>query len=113
MKKNNKQERIASLIQKNISDIILYELKKPVMKLVSVNGCDVNHDNSLVKVYVTHLDPRKIHEAIDDLNAAKGYIRSSLAKKMDTYKVPEIVFIKDDTYDKAERIEAIINDIKK
>lgn len=27
MKKNNKQERIASLIQKNITDIILYELK--------------------------------------------------------------------------------------
>ncbi len=113
MKKNNKQERIATLIQKNITDIILYELKNPLMKLVSVNGCDVNHDNSLAKVYVTHLDSRKVREAIEDLNAAKGFIRTSLAKKMDTYKVPEIVFIRDDTYDKAQRIEEIIKDIKK
>lgn len=109
----NKQERIASLIQRNITDIIMFELKNPIMKLVSVNSCLVNHDFSLAKVYVSHLDSRKINEAVKDLNEAKGFIRSSLAKKMDTYKVPEIVFIKDDTYDKAERIENIIKDLNK
>ena len=109
----NKQERIASLIQRNITDIIMFELKNPIMMLVSVNSCLVNHDFSLAKVYVSHLDSRKISEAVKDLNEAKGFIRSSLAKKMDTYKVPEIVFIKDDTYDKAERIENIIKDLNK
>ena len=109
----NKQERIASLIQRNITDIIMFELKNPIMKLVSVNSCLVNQDFSLAKVYVSHLDSRKINEAVKDLNEAKGFIRSSLAKKMDTYKVPEIVFIKDDTYDKAERIENIIKDLNK
>ncbi len=109
----NKQERIATLIQKNITDIIMFELKNPIMKLVSVNGCDVNHDFSLAKIYVSHLDQRKIKEAVKDLNDAKGFIRSSLAKKMDTYKVPDIIFIKDDTYDKAQRIEDIISELKK
>ena len=109
----NKQERIATLIQKNITDIIMFELKNPIMKLVSVNGCDVNHDFSLAKIYVSHLDQRKIKEAVKDLNDAKGFIRSSLAKKMDTYKVPDIIFIKDDTYDKAQRIENIISELKK
>ncbi len=109
----NKQERIASLIQKNITDIIMYELKNPIMKLVSVNGCDVNHDNSYAKIYVSHLDLKKIDEAVKDLNDAKGFIRSSLAKKMDMYKVPELVFIKDDTYDKAKRIDDIISGLKK
>ena len=109
----NKQERIASLIQRNITDIIMFELKNPIMKLVSVNSCLVNHDFSLAKVYVSHLDSRKINEAVKDLNEAKGYIRRSLAQKMDTYKVPEIVFTKDDTYDKDERIENIIKDLNK
>lgn len=108
----NKQERIASLIQKNITDIIMFELKNPIMRLVSVNSCDVNHDFSLVKVYVSHLDQRKIEEAVKALNDAKGFVRSALARKMDTYKVPELVFIKDDTYDKAQRIEGIIQDLK-
>lgn len=109
----NKQERIATLIQKNITDIIMFELKNPIMRLVSVNSCDVNHDFSLAKIYVSHLDQRKINEAVKDLNDAKGFIRSSLARKMDTYKVPELVFIKDDTFEKGQRIEEIINNLKK
>ena len=109
----NKQERIATLIQKNITDIIMFELKNPIMRLVSVNACDVNHDFSLAKVYVSHLDQRKIDDAVRELNEAKGFVRSSLARKMDTYKVPELVFIKDDTYDKAQRIEEVIASLKK
>ena len=109
----NKQERIATLIEKNITDIIIFELKNPIMRLVSVNSCDVNHDFSLAKVYVSHLDVRKINDAVKELNSAKGFIRSSLSRKMDTYKVPELVFIKDDTYERAQRIESIIKDINK
>ena len=30
---------------------------------------------------------------------------------MDIYKVPELLFIKDDTYDNGEKIEAIIRDL--
>ena len=109
----NKQARIASLIQKNISDIILYELKNPIMKLVTFNGCDVSKDNSVAKIYVSHLEHDKVDKALDELNRAKGSIRTSLAKKMDIYKVPELIFIKDDTLDKYERIEEILKEIKK
>ena len=34
-------------------------------------------------------------------------------KRMDIYKVPDIIFIKDDTYDKGERIENILKEINK
>ena len=107
----NKQARIASLIQKNISDIILFELRNPIMRLVTVNACIVSNDYSVAKIYISHLDHDKISEALDELNRAKGAIRTSLAKKMDIYKVPELVFIKDDTYDNGEKIEAIIRDL--
>ena len=112
MQKNpNKKYRIASAISRNISDIILFELKNSVFKLVSVNQVSVSNDNSFAKIYVSHLDARKIDEAVEELNAKKGLIRSLLAKKMDIYKVPELLFIKDDTYDKGEKIEAIIRDL--
>ena len=58
----NKQKRIAALIQRNISDIILFELKNPLMKLVSVNYVDVSGDDSLAKVYVTHLEKHKSND---------------------------------------------------
>ena len=109
----NKSARIASLIQKNISDIILFEIKSDLMKLVTVNGCVVSKDNSLVKVYISHLQHDKVDVAINELNRVKGFFRSSLGKKMDLYKVPEIAFIKDDTLDRYERIEEILNELKK
>ena len=110
---NNRRQRIASLISRNISDIVLFELKKPIFKLVSINQVDVTPDYQYAKVYVSHLDKKKVNEAVDELNANKGLIRSFLAKKMDIYKVPDIVFIKDDTYEKGERIEEILKEIKK
>ena len=109
----NKQARIASLIQKNISDIILFELRNPIMRLVTVNACIVSIDFSVAKIYISHLDHDKISEALDELNRAKGAIRTSLAKKMDIYKVPELIFIIDDTYDRFERIEELLNKVNK
>jgi len=109
----NKQARIASLIQKNISDIILYELKNPLMKLVTVNGCRVSNDNSVAKIYISHLNHDLINQALEELNRAKGAIRKSLASKMDIYKVPELIFIKDDTLDNYQRIEEILHELKK
>ena len=109
----NKQARIASLIQKNISDIILFELRNPIMRLVTVNASIVSNDFSVAKIYISHLDHDKISEALDELNRAKGAIRTSLAKKMDIYKVPELIFIIDDTYDRFERIEELLNKVNK
>ena len=109
----NKQARIASLIQKNISDIILFELRNPIMRLVTVNACIVSNDYSVAKIYISHLDHDKISEALDELNRAKGAIRTSLAKKMDIYKVPELIFIIDDTYDRFERIEELLKKVNK
>ncbi len=109
----NKHQRVASLIQKNISDIILFEMKSPLMKLVSVNYCTVTNDYSYAKIYVSHLKESETDKVVEVLNKSKGLIRSLLSKKMDIYKVPELQFYKDDTYEKGQRIEAIIADINK
>lgn len=109
----NKKQRIANLIQKNISDIILFEMKSPLMRLVSVNYCDVTNDYSYAKVYVSHLKEEETDKAVEVLNKSKGLIRTLLSKKMDIYKVPELQFIKDETYEKGQKIEAIIAEINK
>ena len=65
-------------------------------------------------LYVTlHIELQHVDECVEALNKSKGFIRSELAKRMDIYKVPDIIFIKDDTYDKGERIENILKEINK
>ena len=62
---------------------------------------------------MSHLELQHVDECVEALNKSKVFIRSELAKRMDIYKVPDIIFIKDDTYDKGERIENILKEINK
>ena len=42
------------------------------------------------------------------LNKAKGFIRTELASKMDTRRVPEIRFVLDEGYKREERISELL-----
>lgn len=108
----NKKERIHALIQKNLSDIIIFNMKNPLMRLASVNSIDLTNDYSYCKVYISHLKQESIDEVVEALNKSKGFIRSELARKMDIYKVPELTFVRDETFDNGERIESIIKELK-
>ncbi len=109
----NKKERVQTVIGKNLSDIIIYKMKNDLTSLASINEVDVNEDYSIAKVYVTHLQQDKTDDLINYLNIHKGQIRTMLAKSIDIWKCPELVFIKDDLFDKGQKIDNIINSWKK
>ncbi len=104
----NRTLRIKSLIARNLMDILTFELKNKSLGLPSVNEVEINSDNSLAKVYVSFLGAPHPKKNLEELNRCKGYIRSSLAKKMDVYKVPDLLFVYDDRFEEAERLDAIL-----
>lgn len=103
-----KQGRIKALIARNISDILTFELKNPKVGLPSVNTVEMNGDNSLAKVYVSFIGAKNSEKHLEELNRCKGFVRSSLAKRMDLYKVPDILFIYDTRFDDEERLNALL-----
>jgi ribosome-binding factor A len=109
----NRQERIPTLIQKNISSILTFELKNSKIGFVTVNEVEVSPDFSHAKVYVSFLGAKYPRQNLEELNKSRGFVRSSLASKMDTRKVPDINFILDDSYEKAEKLERILTDEEK
>ena len=105
----NKQERIATLIRKNIAEIIQFELKNPHLGFVSIPEVKVSKDFSYAKVYVSFIRDEDAKEGMEVLEHSKGFIRSSLAKKMDTRRCPELSFVLDDGYKREERITELLN----
>ena len=101
----DKKNRIASLIQKNVSEIIQFELKNPNVGFVTVTDCECNVDNSVARIYVSFMGVIDSPAKLEEIKKAKGFIRSSLAKKMDIYKVPELIFILDDTHKRAKDLQ--------
>lgn len=108
----SKVDRIQSLIMKNISEIIQFNLKNPKLGFVSIPEVRVSKDFSYAKVYVSFIIEAQAEEGMKVLEHSKGFIRSELAKRMDTRRVPEIQFVLDLGYKKEERISELLNNKK-
>lgn len=109
----NKQERIPALIRKNIADIIQFELRNPHLGFVTIPEVKVSKDFSYAKVYVSFFNQDQIKEGMEVLEHSKGFIRSSLAKKMDTRRIPELSFVLDDGFQREARITELLDSAKK
>ena len=101
----DRHKRIKALIGRYIADIVHFEIKKESIGLVSVNEVVVFEDLSVATVYVSFLDPRGTHNKLAELQRTEGFVRSSLAKKLDIYKVPRIKFVLDESAIAARKLD--------
>ena len=109
-----KTERLANVLLKEISSILLLEVKDEDIKFVTITHVDLSSDLSYAKVYCTVLDDSKRDKCIHDLNKAKSFIRSELIKrKIEMRKMPELSFIYDESIEYGNKIEKIIEEIHK
>lgn len=102
---SRKSEQTKALLARSITEIVTFKIKNPHVGMVSVNRVEITNDYQLAKVYVTFLGASYPYQRLEELNSIKGVVRSELAKMVNVYKVPDIVFIYDERFDAAERIE--------
>lgn len=100
-----KTEQTKAILARTITEIVTYKLKNPHIGMVSVSHVDISTDYQVAKVYVTFLGAPYPHQKVEELNDIKGVVRSMLAKEVNVYKVPDIVFIYDERFEAAQRIE--------
>lgn len=109
---NVSKQRLASNIKRHISEIIQYDLRNKEVGHVTVTDVEVTKDMSFATVYVTFFDERGVPtERISALNDTKGFIRTQLSKRLNTYKTPDIIFKYDESLNKGERIDEILKKI--
>ena len=107
-----KVQRLANVLAKEISSILMLEVKDEDIKFVTITHVDLSSDLSYAKVYCTVLDDEKRDKCIHDLNGAKGFIRNELIKrKIEMRKIPELTFIFDESIEYGNKIEKIIEKI--
>ncbi|MEG0284212.1 MAG: 30S ribosome-binding factor RbfA [Erysipelotrichales bacterium] len=108
-----KAERLAQTILKELSHIIQFELKDNKVGFVTITDVRVTNDLSQAKVYVNFLGSEDRESAgLKALERSKGFLRSELAKKLTMRKVPELIFVIDDSLAKGNRIEELLKEIK-
>ena len=109
-----KTERLGNVLLKEISNILMTEIRDEDIKFVTITHVELSSDLSYAKVYCTVLDESNKEKILHDLNEAKGFIKSMLIKrKIEMRIIPELKFVYDESIDYGDRIENIIKEIHK
>lgn len=107
-----KTERLGNVLHKEISHILMTEVKDEDLRFVTITKVDLSSDLSYAKVYFTCLDLEKKEKVIKDINNASKFIRSELIKrKIEMRIIPELTFVYDDSIEYGNKIESIIEKI--
>lgn len=106
-----KIDRISSTLVKEISYILMTEVKNPDVRFVTVTDCKLASDLSYAKVYVTVFNKDKIKETLEGLKDASGFIRHSLKERVDIRNIPELEFVYDESIEYGKKIEDLIDQI--
>ena len=109
---SHRQSRVNATIVKHITDIIQFSLNNPSLGFVTVTDANITPDHTYAKVYVSFMGAENSLKQLDILKKAKGFIRTELAQRMDIYKVTDLAFFLDDTFEKAERLEKTLAEAK-
>ena len=109
MKTNPHSRRSAVEAQEKLASILATRVADPALALVTVTGCDVSVDRSLVRAYVAC--PRGTEDEVMAAFArAKGRIRALLGRALGWRVTPELDIRLDPTTEAAERITRALRD---
>lgn len=89
--------RVADQIQRDLSEIIAFELKDPRVGMITITEVQVTPDYAHAKIFFTTLvdDQEKIRNTIAGLSAASGFLRNQLGRRLTIHTLPELHFVHD------------------
>jgi ribosome-binding factor A len=104
--------RVGELIQIEIADLLLRQLKDPRLHMATISRVDVSPDLRHAHVYVSRLgSDTEQQAAIDGFVHAAGFIRNQLGKHLKLRYIPELTFQLDTTIAYGVRISSILQDL--
>ncbi|MEN3013148.1 MAG: 30S ribosome-binding factor RbfA [Endomicrobiia bacterium] len=102
--------RVRKQLHREIANIIS-NLKDPRANNITITEVELSSDLRTAKIYYTVIG-NNIQDIKEMFNSAKGFIRSSLAQKLNLKHAVDIEFIYDKFLEKAFRVITILDKIK-
>src|SRR4028119_939662 len=106
--------RVAELIKREVSQMLLHDIKDDRVGagIVSVTDVDVSGDLQHAKIFVSiyGTDEAKA-ETMAGLKAATGYVRRELGHRVRLRRTPEVIFLEDRSIERGNRVLSLINKI--
>ncbi len=104
--------RVAELIKREVSQMLLSGIKDDRVGagMVSVTDVNVSGDLQHAKIFVSIYGSSEAKaETMAGLKSATGFVRNELGQRIRLRRTPEVVFLEDDSLERGDRVLSLIN----
>jgi ribosome-binding factor A len=114
MSHTSRQARIGDQIRVEISDLIARQVQDPGIGFLTVTHVKVTPDLQQARVYYTTIgDEKDRRETAKALRRATPFLRRGIGQRLRLRRVPELAFFFDESIEKQDRIEQILQDLSR
>lgn len=109
----NRASRVADQIRIEVADILMRKTKDPRVGFVTVTDVELTNDLRSARVFVTTTQNAEGEtETFAGLAKAAGFIRTELGRRLSLRYTPELVFQKDITGPRGDRILSLLKELE-
>ena len=112
MAQGRRVKRVAALIRKETSELLINGIRDERVHqgMVSITDVEVAGDLQHCKIFVSIFgDPATRDQVMDGLQAASGYLRGELGRRLQMRRAPDVVFQLDRGLEKGTSVLGLLN----
>ena len=108
-----RSDRVGDLLLEVVAELLRREIRDPRVRAVTLTGVKMSKDLRHARIYFNLFGGAQTRDdAVAGLKSASGFIRSRAGKQLNLRFVPQIEFTYDESEDQAQRIDALLKQVK-
>lgn len=106
-KEFSRSQRVAEQMQRELADLLQFEVKDPRVSMVTITAIEVGGDMAHAKIFYSASKPSDALQ--QGLEKSAGFLRTQLAKRMLLRTVPQLHFVYDASIDNGMMMSKLID----
>jgi len=113
MPQGSRASRVGDQIQAELASLLTREVHDPGIGFLTITRVAVSPDLQQARVYYTTMgDDTVKRESARALERARPFLRRQVGQRLRLKRVPELTFFFDDSIEKGDRVERILQELK-
>ena len=115
MAQGRRVERVAALIRREVSELLVTGIKdeRVSMGMVSITNVDVAGDLQHCKIFVSVYGSAEVQQqALEGLRSASNYVKGELGRRLNMRRTPEVIFQLDRGIEKGTSVLGLLNQLE-
>ncbi|HXQ39577.1 MAG TPA: 30S ribosome-binding factor RbfA [Anaerolineales bacterium] len=106
-------QRIADRIRQELSEMLIREISDPRLKQIYITDVKVDKELAYADIFVSAIEgTSRSKDVLAGLESASGFVRRTLASRVDLRAFPRLRFHWDMTPENADHIERILAELR-